>query len=147
MTAGGEGRATIAVVDIDGVLADPGHRTHHLQSRPKDWDGFFAAVSGDTLIERGRSLVAELASEHEIVLLSGRPERTRVDTADWLARHGIGYSRLVLRDDDDHRPAGLMKADLIRAIGGPDVVGVVIDDEPGVVEALSRRGYTVRQFV
>ena len=137
----------IAVVDIDGVLADPSHRQHHLNSRPKNWDGFFASVSDDELIERGRTMVEELAAEHEIVLLSGRPERTRADTEAWLAEHGIRYARLVLRDDDDHRPAGWMKADLIRRIGAPEEVALVVDDEPKVVATLTRRGYTVRRFV
>ncbi|MBA3955457.1 MAG: hypothetical protein H0X58_02180 [Acidimicrobiia bacterium] len=37
----------LAVVDIDGVLADVGHRLHFLDRRPKDWKGFFAAARTD----------------------------------------------------------------------------------------------------
>ena len=74
----------IAVLDIDGVLADASHRQHFLDGRPKDWDAFFAAVGDDTVIEAGRARLTELATDHRIVLLSGRPERTRVDTQAWL---------------------------------------------------------------
>ena len=51
----------IAVFDIDGVLADPTHRQHHVAARPKDWDAFFAAVGGDEVLEAGRSRLRELA--------------------------------------------------------------------------------------
>ncbi len=49
----GAGLDVIAVVDIDGVLADATHRQHHLEGRPKDWDAFFAAVGEDPPIPRG----------------------------------------------------------------------------------------------
>lgn len=136
----------IAVVDIDGVLADASHRQHHVAGRPKDWDAFFAAVGDDPLIERGRDLVADLAQEHVVVLLSGRPERTRADTEAWLERHGIAASRLVLRADRDRRPAARAKAELIRGIGSPGEVAVVVDDDETVVESLSSLGYRTLLF-
>lgn len=136
----------IAVVDIDGVLADASHRQHHVAGRPKDWDAFFAAVGDDPLIENGRALVAGLAQEHEVVLLSGRPERTRADTEAWLQRHGIEVSRLVLRPDRDRRPAARAKAELIRGVGSPEEVAVVVDDDASVVESLTSLGYRTQLF-
>ena len=136
----------IAVVDIDGVLADAGHRQHLVASRPKDWDAFFAAVGADAPISDGIALLHELAGQHEVVLLSGRPERTRGDTEEWLARQGVAGLRLVLRPDADHRPAATLKADLIRGIGAPDRVAVVVDDDETVVETLTRVGYRTRLF-
>ena len=44
----------IAVLDIDGVLADVRHRLHHLDKRPKDWAAFFAAAGRDPAAARGR---------------------------------------------------------------------------------------------
>lgn len=134
----------IVVFDIDGVLADATHRQHHLTGRPKDWDAFFAEVSGDPLLPSGRSLLGQLREGHEVVLLSGRPERTRLDTEAWLARHGIEFSRLVLRADDDHRPAARLKGELIRQVGSPGEILVVVDDDPSVVDLLLRAGYRTR---
>ena len=37
----------VAVVDIDGVVADVRHRLHHVADRPKDWRSFFAAAADD----------------------------------------------------------------------------------------------------
>jgi phosphoglycolate phosphatase-like HAD superfamily hydrolase len=137
---------SIVVFDIDGVLADATHRQHHVASRPKDWDAFFAAVGEDPVIEEGRELLLAAAAEHEVVLVSGRPERTRADTVAWLERSGMGAPRLVLRADDDWRPAAVAKLTLIRSVGQPEDVGLVVDDDPSVVEALSGQGYPARLF-
>ncbi len=136
----------IVVFDIDGVLADATHRQHHLARRPKDWDAFFGAVSGDPLLESGRSRLVELAETHDIVLVSGRPERCRADTEAWLARHGISARRVVLRADADRRPAADLKAELVRAVGDPGAVVLVIDDDPRVVERLASHGYRTELF-
>jgi hypothetical protein len=136
----------IAVVDIDGVLADAGHRQHYVESLPKDWDAFFAAVGDDAPIPAGLALVRDLAMAHRVVLLSGRPERTRADTEAWLARHDVGYERLLLRRDVDRRAAAVFKAHVMGAIGDPAEVGVVVDDDESVVETLTRMGYATRLF-
>lgn len=136
----------IAVFDIDGVLADPAHRQHHVATRPKDWEAFFAEVGGDAVLEAGRMRLQELAVDHEVVLLSGRPESTRSETEAWLARHGIEVSRLVLRRDSDHRPAAQVKAELIARIGGPEVVAVVVDDDESVTARLDASGYRTELF-
>ena len=136
----------IAVFDIDGVLADPAHRQHHVASRPKDWASFFSAVGGDEVLEAGRARLRELSADHVVVLLSGRPESTRADTEAWLARHGIAVDRLVLRRDDDHRPAAQVKAELIVGIGSPSEVAVVVDDDETVTARLVARGYTTELF-
>lgn len=136
----------IAVVDIDGVLADARHRQHLVASRPKDWDGFFAAVGADPPIEAGILLVQELAEEHTIVLLSGRPESTRTATTAWLTAREVPVDRLVLRADRDFRPAADLKADLIRGIGGPDEVALVVDDDETVIARLAGLGYSTRLF-
>jgi hypothetical protein len=136
----------IAVFDIDGVLADASHRQHLVERRPKDWDAFFAGVGEDALLEHGRDRLRALAQVHEVVLLSGRPERTRADTEAWLAAHGIAVTRLVLRADDDHRPAADLKADLVRSIGTPAEVAVVVDDDPSVVARMEGLGYRTELF-
>jgi hypothetical protein len=137
---------TIAVYDIDGVLADARHREHLVATKPKDWDGFFAAVGDDAAIEEGLADLRDSAGTHRIVLVSGRPERTRADTEAWLARQGVPYDRLVLRRDSDRRPAALAKADLLRTLGGADVVVLVVDDDASVVERLGGLGYHAVHF-
>ena len=137
----------IVVFDIDGVLADARHREHHVTGPPKDWDAFFAEVGNDEVIEEGRARLHAEAGSHEVVLLSGRPERTRSDTQAWLDRHLMGGHRLVLRPDADRRPAATLKSDLIRTVGMPGEISVVLDDDASVVEELQAAGYRCEHFV
>ena len=136
----------IAVFDIDGVLADASHREHHVSGKPKDWDAFFDAVGDDAVIEAGRTRLRDEAASHEVVLLSGRPERCRAETVAWLARNGMEAGTLLLRPDSDRRPAPVFKAGLIRSIGGPEEVVVVIDDDDRVLARLAEMGYHTESF-
>jgi len=143
---GGAGSPVIAVFDIDGVLADASHREHHVTGTPRNWDAFFDAVGSDTVIEEGRRRLLEEAAEHEVVLLSGRPERCRAETVAWLARNGIVAPTLMLRPDSDRRPAAAFKASVILSIGKPDKIAVIIDDDDRVLARLAGMGYHTEPF-
>ena len=52
-TATTNGTTGVAVLDIDGVLADVSHRLGHVQRRPKDWDAFFAAAPETRCSKKG----------------------------------------------------------------------------------------------
>ena len=137
-------RRPLAVVDIDGVLADVGHRLHFLERRPKDWASFFAAARRDPPHPEGLALAAELAAGHEIVLLTGRPESCRADTEAWLAHHGVDHELLVMRPPGNRRPAAEVKVGLLRVLAADRTVGVVVDDDPSVIEAVQGAGYASR---
>jgi len=137
--------AAIAVVDLDGVLADVRHRLHHLERRPKDWDAFFAAAPADPPLAEGFAVVRELASRHEVVYLSGRPERLRRSTEHWLDAHEAPPGRLVLRRDGDRRPARQLKVGELRRLQRTAPVAVLVDDDPAVCEAVRAAGFTVFQ--
>lgn len=140
----GPGPATmIAVVDIDGVLADVRHRLHHVRAAPKDWAAFFAAAPDDPVLPQGRVTAARLAEVFEIVYLSGRPEHCRDDTVAWLARHGLPAGRLLLRPLGDRRPARLLKVERLRALAADRPVAVLVDDDPLVLEAAREAGFDV----
>lgn len=133
----------IAVVDIDGVLADVRHRLHHVRAAPKDWAAFFAAAPDDPVLPQGRDTAARLAEVFEIVYLSGRPEHCRDDTVAWLARHGLPAGRLLLRPLGDRRPARLLKVERLRALAADRPVAVLVDDDPLVLEAAREAGFDV----
>jgi phosphoglycolate phosphatase-like HAD superfamily hydrolase len=138
-------RPSLVVVDIDGVLADVSHRLHHVRQRPKDWDAFFAAAADDPVLEPGRARVRDAAQHHALVYLSGRPERLREVSEQWLARHGFPPGLLLLRPDRDRRPARVLKPQLVRRLArGADIV-LVVDDDPEVCAALRASGYPVEQ--
>lgn len=138
-----ESAGVVAVVDIDGVLADVRHRLHHLQQSPKDWDAFFAAAPDDAPLAEGLRVVRELARVCDLVYLSGRPARCRADTVAWFERHGLPPGDLVLRPPGDFRPARLVKVEILDRLSQERKVIVLIDDDPQVCEAARRAGYDV----
>lgn len=135
----------LAVVDIDGVVADVRHRLHHIESRPKDWAAFFAAADADPPLAEGVARVRALAADHDVVYLTGRPEHLRRATEEWLARHGIPGTRLLMRRRGDYRPARVTKADELRRLGRVRDVAIVLDDDPEVCAALRAAGWPVEQ--
>ena len=135
----GDERPPLAVVDLDGVVADVSHRLHHLEGRA-DWESFFAAAVEDPPHEEGLAVVARLEVDHEVVYLTGRPESCRSDTEQWLEAHGIGGHRLVMRPTGVRRPAAALKRALLAELADGREVAVVVDDDPLVLAAMAEAG-------
>lgn len=120
------------VFDIDGTLADAQHRLHFIQSAPKNWDGFFSndAMERDRPIaEAWAVLTALIEADHRILFITGRPERRRAVTQQWLtelhcsirchaalhwAQRPWKMPALLMRRDDDRRPSHLVKQELLQ---------------------------------
>ncbi|MEV6760014.1 hypothetical protein AB0N16_05035 [Streptomyces sp. NPDC051105] len=133
----------IAVFDIDGTLADTAHRQRFLERRPRDWDAFFAAAPHDPPIAEGIALAVASARECEIVYLTGRPDRCRRDTLDWLAAHGLPEGRVHMRRNADRRPARHTKLEILRRLSERREVRVLVDDDELVCDDAERAGFTV----
>lgn len=152
-TAGDRGgrhtRRRVALVDLDGTVADVAHRLHFISGRRRDWEGFFAAAPQDQLLAQGAAEVTRLRADGATVtFLSGRPERCRADTITWLARHGLldpgGPTAVLLRPNNDRRPAKVTKLEHIRRLRaeGTDIV-LLIDDDEAVLAAAQAAGIPV----
>ncbi|WP_435833284.1 LNS2 domain-containing protein [Streptomyces chengbuensis] len=137
------GGRPLAVFDLDGTLAETGHRQHFLERRPRDWAGFFAAAPDDTPLTEGLRLVAESAEDCEVVYLTGRPERCRADTVAWLERHGLPLGRIWMRRNDDRRPARTTKLEILRRLERTREIRVLVDDDELVCDAAEREGFRV----
>ncbi|MFC8516122.1 HAD family acid phosphatase [Streptomyces sp. NPDC057257] len=133
----------VAVFDLDNTLADTSHRQRFLERRPRDWDGFFAAAPDDPPIPEGVELVLANAEECEIVYLTGRPERCRRDTLDWLTAQGLPEGRVHMRRNDDRRPARRTKLEILSRLARTREIRVLVDDDELVCEDAERAGFTV----
>ncbi|MDQ4115551.1 MAG: hypothetical protein M3235_01160 [Actinomycetota bacterium] len=131
----------LAVFDIDGVLADVSHRLHFLQVHR--WEWFFRAADDDPLLEEGAERLREAQLDHDVVYLTGRPERNRHLTRRWLARHDLPTGPLYMRTDDDLRPARYVKREVLRRLARTREVASVLDDDPAVVRLLEAEGWPV----
>ena len=133
----------LAVIDIDGVLADVRHRLGHLDKRPKDYRSFFREAVKDPPLAEGIDAVRRLAEVYEVVYLSGRPEHLRTDTVAWFRRHGLPDGELHLRPRNDFRPAREFKVSMLRRFTDRAPVAVLVDDDVQVLEAARTAGFDV----
>jgi hypothetical protein len=142
--APGEARPSVAVFDIDGVLADVRHRLRHVAARPKDWEAFFAEAPLDPPLAEGVGAVASAArAGHVVMYLTGRPERCRRATLDWLAAQGLPRGELFMRDDTDRRPARVTKVATLRRLSQHFRIDAFVDDDAAVVKAVRAAGFPV----
>ncbi len=133
---------SIAVFDIDGVVADVRHRLHWLERRPKDWTAFFAAAAQDSSLAEGIDRVRAAEAEHEIVWLTGRPNSLRAVTRTWLADRGLPVTELIMRGHRDFRPAPVLKlAELTALRKAGRQVELFVDDDAKVIAAAEGAGF------
>jgi len=89
----------------------------------------------DILCEPVMHIVANATPYNNIILMSGRDEKYRAFTTEWLTKYGIGYNKLFMRQAGDKRGDQLVKADLFREhVQGKYNVRFVLDDRPKVVK-------------
>ncbi|MGW1376485.1 phosphatase domain-containing protein [Streptomyces sp. NPDC002446] len=133
----------LAVFDLDGTLADSGHRQHWLERTPRDWKAFFAAATEDPPLAEGVALALRSAEDCEVGYLTGRPERCRRDTLAWLARHELPEGPLWMRPNSDRRPARHTKLEALHRIARRREIRHVVDDDELVCDACEKAGFTV----
>jgi phosphoglycolate phosphatase-like HAD superfamily hydrolase len=137
----------LIVFDIDGTLANIEHRLDYVRCKPKNWAAFDAGIPNDKV----NKPVAEVFDTmvmggHNVILASGRNERSRQATEDWLRKNGFGhYDKLYMRKADDFRSDDIVKQEIldeiIRDYGRkPDMV---FDDRPRVVRMWRDNGIFV----
>jgi hypothetical protein len=136
-------RSPLATIDLDGVVADTRHRLHHLQTRPKNWEAFFEEARKDAVLPEGLGVARTLAGQAEIVYLTGRPERCRADTEQWLREHDLPQGRVLMRRAGDRRPAALVKVAVWRRLSRSHRLVMAVDDDPKVIEQARKAGIPV----
>lgn len=134
-------------VDIDGTLADLTHRRVYVRTKPKNWSAFERAMDKDTPIDWVIDAVRRLYDHRwTVILMSGRNEKTRKVTEDWLKKYGVSYHGLYMRPDKDYRADDIVKEELLAAARAdgydPDVV---FDDRDRVVAMWRSKGIPVVQ--
>ena len=128
----------LALVDIDGVLADTRHSDEHAIARR--WGDYFSLMHLDGVWRQGFDLVECIEMcEFELAYLTGRREDTRDTTKDWLRRHRFPKATLLMRPIPDRRPLADLKASIVREAAGRYPQGVRLwDDDPYVIDAVNR---------
>jgi hypothetical protein len=144
------------IFDLDGTLADNRHRRWLVEGldrtgHKKDYDAFFDACPGDTPIVPVIKLFDTLADTMELQIWSGRSERVRGLTIDWLNTHisGLyGWPSILtrMRPEKDNTPDDKLKERwLNEELAKGTVIDMVFDDRNKVVAMWRRRGIVCAQ--
>lgn len=158
------------VFDLDGTLADDGHREHFLTGHglkswdgKKDWDSYFAACYDDIPIDEVIAVMRDMAFawdenksnfRWEIEVWTGRSEAVREETMRWLndfVTHDWWYKSrkiqaLRMRPVGDHRPACELKRQWLQEkMEKGEYVFLAFDDRDEDVEMWRSEGVTCFQ--
>jgi hypothetical protein len=83
--------------------------------------------------------VREMAREHPILIVTGRPANYRSRTEHWLRRHKIPFEQLFMRRNGDHRPDYEAKSVVLDEIPASHIA-FAIDDRPPVCDMWESHG-------
>jgi uncharacterized HAD superfamily protein len=131
------------IVDIDGTLADVTHRLHHVRGPRKKWKKFFALMSEDKPIREVIARVQEMAKDHRIYVVSGRPDDYRDVTVEWLKLHDVPYEALYMRKAGDYRTDDVVKQEILDRHFDKQNIELVIEDRPRVIRMWESNGLKV----
>lgn len=130
------------IFDIDGTLADNGHRQMWVKNKPKNWVAYNKTMSEDTLIEPVQVVLDLLACGEDIhiIICSGREEIYKNITNTWLAENGIRPDKLMMRKEKDYRDDTIVKEEMLHEIQQFYDVVAVFDDRHKVVDMWRKNG-------
>lgn len=136
------------LVDIDGTLANIEHRRPFLDETPANWAAFNARMDGDTpnwpVVNLYKALWVSQA--YNLVLLTGRNERFRKVTEQWLFWNEIPFGRLLMRADGDSRADNIIKEEILASLRAEGLeIELAIDDRQQVVDMWRDNGITCLQ--
>ena len=140
----------IVFVDIDHCISNAFPRDDMIGAEG-GWDDYHRASINDAPVHDIVDLIHALAAaKFQIIGITARPAKWRMLTTHWLIKHSIPIHHILMRPDDDYRPAKEIKISLAVDFFGSeenlrDKLAFIIDDHPEVVEAFAGLGVTALQ--
>lgn len=105
------------ICDMDGTLADCGHRLHWVNSKPKNYNAFEAECHKDPVVQPVKDLIEGFLSVgYKILIVSARMDGRKQLTVDWLEKQNIPYAALYMRTQGDSRKDDIVKLELLDRI-------------------------------
>ena len=147
-----KGMKNTIIFDLDGTLALIDKR-REVSTKPNgrlDWGKFFNSTNIE-LDEPNLPVIkmAQLFSEQgfNIVILSGRSNKTETATRSWLSKNKVPFNKLIMRDSEtDHfTPDWVLKKNMLDENLDINDVFLVVDDRDRVVKLWRSLGLTTFQ--
>lgn len=149
------------IFDIDGTLADCSQRLHFIEPADNatftydgklefnpDWESFYKDCVNDEPIMPVIGLAKALkATRQKLIFITGRPEKYRTETTEWLCKWlGMDSVFLEMRKDGDHRPDYIVKKELYHEfVAHHFVINGVFEDRKQCVDMWRSLGLTCYQ--
>ena len=141
------------IFDLDGTLADISARRElsiKMPSGVMDWDIFLdpANIKLDVPNEPVVKMAQLFADDNfNIVIFSGRSDKTKHTTLDWLTHNKVPFNKLVMRDSVTSHfvPDDILKKDMLDKHLDIDDIFLVVDDRQKVVDMWRSLGLNVFQ--
>ena len=141
------------IIDIDGTVADCSHRLHLIQTNKPDWDAFHNLCPKDKpilpVIDVIRAIQNRYSDTRKFLYITGRMERNREMTMDWLASLCLRVDDLLMRKENDHRKDEIIKPELLAEwmkVNGDCKIEACFEDRPCMVRKWREMGFTVFQM-
>ena len=139
------------IFDLDGTLANVDkRRILATKSNSKiDWDIFLDPdnikldVPNDPVVKMAQLFAGD---GFNIIIFSGRSDKTKHTTLDWLTHNKVPFNKLVMRDKDRHfMPDDQLKKQFLDDHSNIDDIFLVVDDRKKVVDMWRSLGLNVFQ--
>ena len=130
----------IILCDIDGTIANNGHRQHFLEGK-KDWDGFFSELINDEpIFPIINKVIEEYKAGKDIIFLTGRPERYRYSTTTWLKEYFSFDIKLLMRKDGDLHNKVIVKKQIFETNFNASEIDYILDNDPDLLAMWNNYG-------
>ena len=129
----------IVIFDLDGTLAiiDERRQKAMKPNGKLNWNKF----SSDELIKKDLPNIPVIKtaklfhqSGFKIYVLSGRSDKTKKVTAQWLKKYDVPFDVLKMRKKDDTRPDEVIKKEFIFELSILENIFLILDDREKVVK-------------
>ena len=138
-----EQREHAVIFDMDGTLTRISSVRHFVSPdrKHKDFDSFhrsslFCPPNKEVLQMAKDTTKADLRN----VIVTARSEEYRAVTEKWLNDHGVEFSNLYMRRDNDNRVDHVVKAEILKKIQEDYDIIHAVDDRPAVIEVWKSAG-------
>lgn len=139
------------IFDLDGTLCNVDHRLHHIAGEKKDWDSFNAACKDDFPHYKIAAIYNKMCNDETSVhnfpaiFMSGREEKHRAATENWLKKNKLIPDVLLMREIGDYRSDVEVKKELLQKYVQDAPILFVLEDRSGVVKMWRELGLTCLQ--
>ena len=135
----------LVIFDLDGTLVDVTSVRHNVEGKKKDFDKFHKESLSCPPYKKVLSLNKTLQESADIciVILTGREEKYRSLSEQWLEINSISYSALLMRPNHDFRKNVEVKKEIYDDYKSNFFPYLAIDDTPELRELWKEVGFSL----